>query len=124
MPEVNGNQVKLKTALITFVLQVQVETIGEFGVFFILFFAGLEFSPEKIRKVWRIAIQGPTLIMLLMIYVGVTFGSFVLKNVPIKECVFISACLSLSSTPLVMKFLQPADKSKVVHCLCYNERLY
>lgn len=54
--------------------------------------------------------------MLLMIYVGVTFGSFVLKNVPIKECVFISACLSLSSTPLVMKFLQPADKSKVGHC--------
>ena len=33
------------------------ETIGEFGVFFILFFAGLEFSPDKIRKVWRVAVQ-------------------------------------------------------------------
>ena len=93
--------------------QVQVETIGEFGVFFILFFAGLEFSPDKIRKVWRIAIQGPTIIMLVMIYVGITIGSVVLKNVPLKECAFISACLSLSSTPLVMKFLQSNEKSRV-----------
>lgn len=91
---------------------VQVETIGEFGVFFILFFAGLEFSPDKIRKVWRIAIQGPTIIMLVMIYVGITIGSVVLKNVPLKECAFISACLSLSSTPLVMKFLQSNEKSR------------
>ena len=45
--------------------QVQVETIGEFGVFFILFFAGLEFSPDKIQKVWRVAVQGPTLIIIL-----------------------------------------------------------
>ena len=87
------------------------ETIGEFGVFFILFFAGLEFSPDKIRNVWKIAIQGPTIIMLLMIYVGITIGSVFLKNVPIKECAFISACLSLSSTPLVMKFLQSNEKS-------------
>ena len=30
---------------------VQVETLGEFGVFFTLFLVGLEFSPEKLRKV-------------------------------------------------------------------------
>jgi Kef-type K+ transport system membrane component KefB len=36
---------------------VQVETMGEFGVFFILFFAGLEFSPDKIKSVWRVAVQ-------------------------------------------------------------------
>ncbi|XP_047286364.1 transmembrane and coiled-coil domain-containing protein 3 isoform X11 [Homo sapiens] len=29
---------------------VQVETLGEFGVFFTLFLVGLEFSPEKLRK--------------------------------------------------------------------------
>jgi Kef-type K+ transport system membrane component KefB len=28
-----------------------VETLGEFGVFFTLFLVGLEFSPEKLRKV-------------------------------------------------------------------------
>ena len=51
--------------------------------------------------------------MLVMIYVGITIGSVVLKNVPLKECAFISACLSLSSTPLVMKFLQSNEKSRV-----------
>ena len=30
---------------------VQVETLGEFGVFFILFAVGMEFSPERIKKV-------------------------------------------------------------------------
>lgn len=30
---------------------VQIETLGEFGVFFILFSVGLEFSPDKIKKV-------------------------------------------------------------------------
>lgn len=30
---------------------VQVETVGEFGVMFIVFFVGLEFTPEKLRKV-------------------------------------------------------------------------
>ncbi len=30
---------------------VQIETLGEFGVFFILFAVGLEFSPDSIRKV-------------------------------------------------------------------------
>ena len=30
---------------------VQVETLGEFGAVFIVFMAGLEFSPEKLKKV-------------------------------------------------------------------------
>ena len=39
--------------LLLFPLQsvVQVETLGEFGVFFILFAVGLEFSPDRIKKV-------------------------------------------------------------------------
>ena len=69
---------------------VQVETIGEFGVFFILFFAGLEFSPEKIRNVWKVAIQGPMLMLGLMVYVGITMGSMILHQIHIKEYAFIS----------------------------------
>lgn len=40
-------------SLCLFVLQsmVQVETLGELGVFFTLFVVGLEFSPERLRKV-------------------------------------------------------------------------
>lgn len=43
---------------------VQVETLGELGVFFTLFVVGLEFSPERLRKVnkrfeFRVHCLGP-----------------------------------------------------------------
>ena len=50
-------QVRLLNTSLSFmsvsVLQsmVQVETLGELGVFFTLFVVGLEFSPERLRKV-------------------------------------------------------------------------
>ncbi|XP_040847043.1 transmembrane and coiled-coil domain-containing protein 3 isoform X2 [Ochotona curzoniae] len=82
---------------------VQVETLGEFGVFFTLFLVGLEFSPEKLRKVWKISLQGPSYVMLLMIGCGLLWGH--LLHIGPTQTVFISACLSLSSTPLVSRFL-------------------
>ncbi|XP_022093461.1 transmembrane and coiled-coil domain-containing protein 3-like isoform X2 [Acanthaster planci] len=82
---------------------VQFETLGEFGAFFILFTVGLEFSPEKIKKVWRIAVFGSIAMTVIMIVFGVVFGYIV--NIIPGESAFIAACLSLSSTPLVVKFL-------------------
>ena len=35
---------------------VQIETMGEFGVFFMLFSVGLEFSLDKLKKVFLISI--------------------------------------------------------------------
>ncbi|KAM5147112.1 transmembrane and coiled-coil domain-containing protein 3 isoform 3-T3 [Callospermophilus lateralis] len=82
---------------------VQVETLGEFGVFFSLFLVGLEFSPEKLRKVWKIALQGPCLMTLLMTAFGLLWGH--LLQIRPTQSVFIATCLSLSSTPLVSRFL-------------------
>ncbi|XP_036897982.1 transmembrane and coiled-coil domain-containing protein 3 isoform X2 [Sturnira hondurensis] len=82
---------------------VQVETLGEFGVFFTLFLVGLEFSPEKLRKVWKISLQGPCYMTLLMIAFGLLWGH--LLQIRATQSVFISTCLSLSSTPLVSRFL-------------------
>uniref|UniRef100_A0A6I8QZS7 Transmembrane and coiled-coil domains 3 n=1 Tax=Xenopus tropicalis TaxID=8364 RepID=A0A6I8QZS7_XENTR len=82
---------------------VQVETLGEFGVFFTLFVVGLEFSPERLRKVWKIALQGPCYMTVLMIAFGLLWGH--LLRIRLTQSVFISACLSLSSTPLVSRFL-------------------
>uniref|UniRef100_A0A8C4YB08 Transmembrane and coiled-coil domains 3 n=1 Tax=Gopherus evgoodei TaxID=1825980 RepID=A0A8C4YB08_9SAUR len=82
---------------------VQVETLGEFGVFFTLFLVGLEFSPERLRKVWKISLQGPCYMTLLMIAFGLLWGH--LLQIRPTQCVFISTCLSLSSTPLVSRFL-------------------
>ncbi|XP_005374000.1 PREDICTED: transmembrane and coiled-coil domain-containing protein 3 [Chinchilla lanigera] len=82
---------------------VQVETLGEFGVFFTLFLVGLEFSPEKLRKVWKISLQGPCYMTVLMIAFGLFWGH--LLRIRPTQSVFISTCLSLSSTPLVSRFL-------------------
>ncbi|XP_069323911.1 transmembrane and coiled-coil domain-containing protein 3 isoform X2 [Eulemur rufifrons] len=82
---------------------VQVETLGEFGVFFTLFLVGLEFSPEKLRKVWKISLQGPCCMTLLMVAFGLLWGH--LLQIRPTQSVFISTCLSLSSTPLVSRFL-------------------
>ncbi|KAM7178641.1 transmembrane and coiled-coil domain-containing protein 3 isoform 2-T4 [Macrochelys suwanniensis] len=82
---------------------VQVETLGEFGVFFTLFLVGLEFSPERLRKVWKISLQGPCYMTLLMIAFGLLWGH--LLQIRPTQSVFISTCLSLSSTPLVSRFL-------------------
>nr|XP_002739865.1 PREDICTED: transmembrane and coiled-coil domain-containing protein 3-like [Saccoglossus kowalevskii] len=88
--------------------QVQVETLGEFGVFFILFMVGLEFSPDRIRKVWRVAVFGSVAMTILMMVCGLMFG-YMLKIIP-SQSVFVAACLSLSSTPLVVKFLGSQEK--------------
>ncbi|XP_038581885.1 transmembrane and coiled-coil domain-containing protein 3 isoform X2 [Micropterus salmoides] len=82
---------------------VQVETLGELGVFFTLFVVGLEFSPERVRKVWKISVQGSCYLSLLMVGAGLLWGQ-VLRIRP-TQTVFISTCLSLSSTPLVSRFL-------------------
>ncbi|XP_077987807.1 transmembrane and coiled-coil domain-containing protein 3-like isoform X2 [Glandiceps talaboti] len=88
--------------------QVQVETLGEFGVFFILFMVGLEFSPDRIRKVWRVAVFGSGAMTILMMIFGLIWG-YLLHIIP-SQSVFVAACLSLSSTPLVVKFLGSQEK--------------
>nr|XP_040019474.1 transmembrane and coiled-coil domain-containing protein 3 [Gasterosteus aculeatus aculeatus]XP_040019483.1 transmembrane and coiled-coil domain-containing protein 3 [Gasterosteus aculeatus aculeatus]XP_040019492.1 transmembrane and coiled-coil domain-containing protein 3 [Gasterosteus aculeatus aculeatus] len=88
---------------------VQVESLGELGVFFTLFVVGLEFSPERLRKVWKTSVQGSCSLSLLMIGAGLLWGQ-VLRIRP-GQTVFISTCLSLSSTPLVSRFLAGGSRA-------------
>ncbi|XP_063068378.1 transmembrane and coiled-coil domain-containing protein 3 isoform X1 [Engraulis encrasicolus] len=89
---------------------VQVETLGEFGVLFTLFVVGLEFSPDQLRKVWRISVQGTTCLSLLMVGAGVVWGQ--LLRLHVSQTAFVASCLSLSSTPLVSKFLSGASRTE------------
>uniref|UniRef100_A0A4W4FP46 Cation/H+ exchanger transmembrane domain-containing protein n=1 Tax=Electrophorus electricus TaxID=8005 RepID=A0A4W4FP46_ELEEL len=82
---------------------VQVETLGELGVFFTLFMVGLEFSPERLHKVWKISVQGSGYLSFLMVGAGLLWGQ--MFRLHPTQTVFISSCLSLSSTPLVSRFL-------------------
>ncbi|KAF6725411.1 Transmembrane and coiled-coil domain-containing protein 3 [Oryzias melastigma] len=87
---------------------VQVETLGELGVFFTLFVVGLEFSPERLRKVWKTSVQGSCCLSLLMVGAGLLWGQCL--HIQPTQTVFISTCLSLSSTPLVSRFLAGGGK--------------
>ncbi|KAF7689659.1 transmembrane and coiled-coil domain-containing protein 3 [Silurus meridionalis] len=87
---------------------VQVETLGELGVFFTLFVVGLEFSPERLHKVWKISVQGSSYLSLLMVGAGLLWGK-VFRLHPIQT-VFVSSCLSLSSTPLISRFLSGGSR--------------
>jgi hypothetical protein len=82
---------------------IQVETLAQFGVLFILYELGLEFSFDKIRKIWRVAAIGGSLILWLIIasivLMGYQFG------VPLTEATLIGSALSLSSTAVVVKCL-------------------
>uniref|UniRef100_A0A8B9RE24 Transmembrane and coiled-coil domains 3 n=1 Tax=Astyanax mexicanus TaxID=7994 RepID=A0A8B9RE24_ASTMX len=87
---------------------VQVETLGELGVFFTLFVVGLEFSPERLHKVWKISVQGSCYLSLLMVGAGLLWGQ--MFRLHPTQTVFISSCLSLSSTPLVSRFLSVGNR--------------
>ncbi|XP_046852042.1 transmembrane and coiled-coil domain-containing protein 3-like isoform X2 [Xenia sp. Carnegie-2017] len=89
---------------------VQIETLGEFGVFLIIFSLGLEFSPDKIKKVWKVAVFGSTAIMITVVLCGVVWGLFF--GIPARQSLFVAACLCLSSTPLVAKFISSSSLEK------------
>ncbi|XP_016416982.1 transmembrane and coiled-coil domain-containing protein 3, partial [Sinocyclocheilus rhinocerous] len=89
---------------------VQVETLGELGVFFTLFVVGLDFSPERLNKVWKISLQGSVYLSMLMVAAGLVWGQ--LLSLHPTQTVFISSCLSLSSTPLVSRFLAGGSRGE------------
>ncbi|CAH2057491.1 unnamed protein product [Thlaspi arvense] len=77
---------------------VQVETVAQFGVIFLLFALGLEFSTNKIRVVRAVAVCGGLIqILLFMCLCGIT--AF-LSGGEASEGVFVGAFLSMSSTAL------------------------
>ncbi len=90
---------------------VQVETLAQFGVAFLLFTLGVEFSFSELRKVQWISLGGGTLQILLTILVttlvslGVGWVSYPAQGV------FLGAILSLSSTAVVLKSLAERNET-------------
>lgn len=62
-----------------------------------------------LSQVWKISLQGPCYMTLLMVAFGLVWGH--LLQIRPTQSVFISTCLSLSSTPLVSKFLVGSSRS-------------
>ncbi|KAJ4708183.1 K(+) efflux antiporter [Melia azedarach] len=92
---------------------VQVETVAQFGVIFLLFALGLEFSTTKLRVVRAVAVLGGLLqIFLFMFLCGITALLF---GVKLSEGIFVGAFLSMSSTAVVLKFLMEKNSSNALH---------
>ncbi|KAK6789510.1 hypothetical protein RDI58_013310 [Solanum bulbocastanum] len=74
---------------------VQVETVAQFGVIFLLFALGLEFSTAKLRIIRAVAVLGGSLqIILFMCFCGITAS---LCGGKASEGVFVGVFLSMSS---------------------------
>ncbi|XP_059274925.1 K(+) efflux antiporter 6-like isoform X3 [Lycium ferocissimum] len=92
---------------------VQVETVAQFGVIFLLFALGLEFSTTKLRIVRAVAVLGGLLQLLLFICLcGITAS---LCGGKPSEGVFVGAFLSMSSTAVVLKFLMEKNSTNALH---------
>ncbi|KAK4283949.1 hypothetical protein QN277_000846 [Acacia crassicarpa] len=92
---------------------VQVETVAQFGVIFLLFALGLEFSTTKLRIVRAVAILGGLIqIFLFMCLCGITA---LLCGGKSSEGIFVGAFLSMSSTAVVLKFLMERNSVNALH---------
>ncbi|GER56123.1 glutathione-regulated potassium-efflux system protein [Striga asiatica] len=92
---------------------VQVETVAQFGVIFLLFALGLEFSTTKLRVVRAVAVLGGLLqILLFMCLCGIIAS---LCGGRSSEGVFVGAFLSMSSTAVVYKFLMEKNSTNALH---------
>ncbi|GMH03409.1 hypothetical protein Nepgr_005248 [Nepenthes gracilis] len=92
---------------------VQVETVAQFGVIFLLFALGLEFSTTKLRVVRSVAILGGLLqIFLFMCLCGITA---LVCGGKASEGLFVGLFLSMSSTAVVLKFLMERNSSNSLY---------
>ncbi|XP_038684402.1 K(+) efflux antiporter 5 isoform X2 [Tripterygium wilfordii] len=92
---------------------VQVETFAQFGVVFLLFALGLEFSLTKLKVVGPVAVLGGLLqIVTFMCLCGIMS---VLCGAKLPEGVFVGSFLSMSSTAVVVKFLVERNSSNSIH---------
>ncbi|CAI0628354.1 unnamed protein product [Linum tenue] len=92
---------------------VQVETVAQFGVIFLLFALGLEFSVTKLRVVRAVAVVGGLLQISLFMCLCGLIASFC-GGKP-SEGVFVGAFLSMSSTAVVLKFLMERNSINTLY---------
>jgi Kef-type K+ transport system membrane component KefB len=88
---------------------IQTETLSQFGVVFIVFRLGLDFSFEKLRSMWRFALGSALLLFTATLSFFILAGFIV--GASVNESIFIGACVSLSSTTVVERLRCPELKS-------------
>ncbi|MCS6960816.1 MAG: cation:proton antiporter [Pseudanabaenaceae cyanobacterium SKYGB_i_bin29] len=94
---------------------VQVETLAQFGVAFLLFTLGVEFSLSRLQKVREIAVGGGLLQIFLTIGITTAIALGVRWVQTPLQGIFLGAILSLSSTAVVVRIWQELDEMESAH---------
>ena len=94
---------------------IQVETLAQFGVAFLLFALGVEFSFAELKKVQKISLGGGGLQIVLTILVTALVSLGVGWVSSPAQGVFLGAILSLSSTAVVLKCLMEGNETETPH---------
>jgi CPA2 family monovalent cation:H+ antiporter-2 len=84
--------------------------LGDIGVVLLMFSLGLEFSLRKLTTVGMSAFVAALLEITLMMWLGYEVGRFF--DWKPKDCVFLGAMLSISSTTIIVKALGELGKSR------------
>lgn len=94
---------------------VQVETLAQLGVAFLLFALGVEFSLGQLRKVQGISLGGGSLQIVLTIAITTLVSLGVGWVESPTQGIFLGAILSLSSTAVVLKCLTERNETETRH---------
>jgi CPA2 family monovalent cation:H+ antiporter-2 len=81
----------------------QITTLADVGIVLLLFALGVEFEIGELRNIRRLALPGGTLQIVSVILVGAAIMVGVGYDIP--EALVVGACLSISSTLVVIKTL-------------------
>lgn len=92
---------------------VQVETVAQFGVVFLLFALGLEFSLTKLKAVGPVAVLGGLLQIVIFMFLCGVIAMFC--GAKLSEGIFVGCFLSMSSTAVVVKFLVEKNSNNALH---------
>jgi CPA2 family monovalent cation:H+ antiporter-2 len=84
--------------------EASVSRVGQFGVVLLLFFVGMEMSPQKIVAVWRTAVLGTLLQVAISIGCVLALGVFLDWRLP--RILVLGFVISLSSTAVVIRLLK------------------
>jgi CPA2 family monovalent cation:H+ antiporter-2 len=94
---------------------VQVETLAQLGVAFLLFSLGVEFSFSELQKVKGISLGGGGLQIILTIGMTALVSLLMGWVTSPAQGIFLGAILSLSSTAVVLKALMERNETATLH---------
>jgi len=89
------------------------DRLGQFGVVMLMFFIGMEVSPQKLISKWQVALLGTCLQIGVSISLISLIGYFF--DWPLVLCVLLGFIVSLSSTAVVLNLLQTRNELETVH---------